>query len=107
MTTRSSNPANLKWHLYMIRTSQGTLYTGITQDVDRRFMEHQQGGKKTAKYLRGKGPLELVFQQEIGNKSTALKAEIEIKKLSKLKKETLAKNKEKLNLDILKPVPKK
>ena len=70
-------------------------------------MEHQQGGKKAAKYLRGKGPLELVFQQKIGNKSTALKAEFEIKKLSKLKKEILAKNKEKLNLDFLKPAPQK
>ena len=70
----------------MVRTKHGQLYTGITQDIARRFTEHQEGGKKAAKYLRGKGPLKLVFQLEIGNRSSALKAEIAIKKLSKQQK---------------------
>ena len=64
-----------EWTLYMIRTKNGALYTGITQDVKRRFAEHADGGKKGAKYLRGRGPLELVFQQKIGSRSQALKAE--------------------------------
>lgn len=89
MTDRVPNSKALKWYLYMIRTNHGTLYTGITQDVARRFLEHQEGGKKAAKYLRGKGPLKLVFQQEIGDRSSALKAESALKKLSKLKKENL------------------
>lgn len=86
------NPQTILWHLYMVRTKHGQLYTGITQDVDRRFLEHQEGGKKAAKYLRGKGPLKIVFQQEIGSRSSALKAEIALKKLPKEQKESLTKN---------------
>ena len=78
----------------MVRTNQGHLYTGITQNVARRFQEHQEGGQKAAKYLRGKGPLKLVFQQEIGSKSSALKAEFAIKKLPKHQKEILVTNSE-------------
>ena len=87
----SSNSKDLIWHLYMVRTKHGQLYTGITQDIVRRFMEHQEGGKKSAKYLRGKGPLKLVFQMKIGSRSSALKAESVLKKLPKQKKEDLAK----------------
>ena len=98
------NPQAMLWYLYMVRTNQGHLYTGITQDVARRFLEHQEGGKKAAKYLRGKGPLKLVFQQEIGNRSSALKAEISLKKLPKMEKEYLTKKTGALNLETLKPV---
>lgn len=103
----SINSKTLVWHLYMVRTNRGQLYTGITQDIARRFMEHQEGGKKAAKYLRGKGPLELVFQQEIGSRSYALKAEIALKKLPKQKKENLTKNSGRLNPDDLKADQKK
>jgi len=75
------------WFLYLIRCSGGQLYTGITTDVKRRFSEHESG--KGAKFLRGKGPLELVFQQAVGDRSTALKAEAMIKKMDKTEKETL------------------
>jgi len=75
------------WFLYLIRCKDGALYTGITTDVDRRFAEHQSG--KGAKYLRGKAPLTLVFQQKIGSRSAALKAEASIKQLSKADKETI------------------
>jgi len=75
------------WFLYLIRCKDGALYTGITTDVDRRFAEHQSG--KGAKYLRGKTPLTLAFQQKIGSRSAALKAEASIKKLSKADKETI------------------
>ena len=73
--------------MYMVRCFQGSLYTGISTDVRRRFAEHQRG--KGAKYLRGKGPLQLVYQQSIGSRSDALKAEARIKKLSKTEKELL------------------
>ena len=73
----------------MIRTKNGALYTGITQDVERRLAEHSGGGKKSAKYLRGRGPLKLVFQQKIGTRSEALKAEAAIKKMSKAEKEEM------------------
>ncbi len=97
----------LLWHLYMVRANHGQLYTGITQDVTRRFLEHQEGGKKAAKYLRGKGPLKLVFQQEIGSRSSALKAETALKKLPKRQKESLAENSGRLILDNLESIQKK
>ena len=82
----------------MVRTNHGHLYTGITQDVERRFLEHNEGGKKAAKYLRGKGPLKLVFQQEIGSRSSALKAECALKKLPKQQKESLTKKSRRFSL---------
>ncbi len=76
----------------------GNLYTGITQDVQRRFKEHQEGGAKGAKYLRGKKPLKLVFHKKIGSRSQALKTEAAIKKWSKGKKESLIKKEIQLTL---------
>ena len=78
-----------EWYLYLIRVKNGSLYTGIATDVDRRISEHVAGGKKSAKYLRGRGPLQLVFRQKIGNRSQALKAEAAVKKLPKSQKENL------------------
>ena len=80
------------WHLYLIRTRTGQLYTGITKNIQKRFKEHQEGGSKAAKYLKGKKPLKLVFYKKIGSLSQALKAEAKIKKWPKEKKESLIKN---------------
>ncbi|MBL4798571.1 MAG: GIY-YIG nuclease family protein [Oleispira sp.] len=80
------------WSLYLIRTNKGSLYTGITTDVVRRFSEHQGGGIKAAKFLKGKGPLLLEFQIEVGDHSTALKLEYKVKRLLKSKKEQLIKS---------------
>jgi putative endonuclease len=77
------------WFLYMIRCADNSLYTGITIDLDRRFAEHQSQGKKCAKYLRGKGPLELVFTTAVGTKSQASRLELQIKQCSKRVKEQL------------------
>ena len=71
----------------MLRCSDNTLYTGITKDVARRFFEHNSQGQKCAKYLRGKHPLKLVYQQKVENKSEALKLESKIKKFSRAQKE--------------------
>ena len=78
------------WFLYMIRCRDGSLYTGITTDVARRFAKHQ--GNTGAKYLRGRKPLTLVFQKDLGNKSLALAVEIEVKKLPKVRKEEIVKS---------------
>jgi len=75
------------WFLYLIRCKHGRLYTGITTDVERRFVEHTSNDKKGAKCLRGKAPLTLVMKKKIGSKSMALKIEARVKKLSKIKKE--------------------
>ena len=80
------------WHVYLIRTKMGHLYTGVTQDVQRRFKEHQKEGGKGAKYLKGKKPLKLVFHKKIGTRSQALKTEAQIKKWPKIKKEALVNN---------------
>jgi len=77
------------WHLYLVRCEDGKLYTGISTDVDRRFAEHKAGGKTGSKYLKGRGPLTLVFRKRLGNKSLALKVESKIKKLSKARKEKM------------------
>lgn len=74
------------WYLYLIRCANGHLYTGITTDVARRFNEHQSNGPKAAKYLRGKGPLTLVYQEVAGTRSDALRREIAVKKLSRAQK---------------------
>lgn len=94
-----SNLQDIVWYVYIVRTNRGHLYTGITQDVARRFIEHNKGGKKAAKYLRGKGPLKLVFQQEIGSRSSALKAECALKKLPKQQKESLTNKSRRFSLD--------
>ena len=79
----------LDWYLYLIRCRDGSLYTGITTNVARRFAEHQGSGDTGAKYLRGRKPLELVFQRKLGSRSLALGVESKVKKLSKARKEEL------------------
>ncbi|WP_299795609.1 GIY-YIG nuclease family protein [uncultured Shewanella sp.] len=74
------------WFLYMIQCANGYLYTGVTLDVERRFKEHQTGGPKAAKFLRGKGPLLLVYNEAVGTRSDALKREITIKRWPRAKK---------------------
>ncbi|MGD2097882.1 MAG: GIY-YIG nuclease family protein [Desulfobacterales bacterium] len=76
-----------EWYVYMIRCRNGSLYTGIATDVERRFAEHRSNGG--AKYLRGRGPLTLVFKLRVGPRSRALKVERNIKRLPKQRKETL------------------
>lgn len=75
------------WYVYILRCGDGTLYTGITDDVPRRLAAHRSG--KGAKYTRGRGPLELVYQEQVPDKSAALKREIAIKRLTRPEKETL------------------
>lgn len=84
------------WSLYLILCADNSYYTGITTDVKRRFEEHQSGKKKSARYLRGRGPLELVWHQVAGNQSTALRLEHRLRKLPQVKKKALAAGKLKL-----------
>jgi putative endonuclease len=77
------------WYLYLIRCRDGSLYTGITTDVTRRFTQHQGKRDSGAKYLRGREPLELVFQKKLGSRSLALGVENKVKTLSKARKEEL------------------
>ena len=78
------------WYLYILRCKDDTLYTGITTDVEKRLEAHRTG--KGAKYTRGRCPLELVYREECGEHSTALRREWEIKKLHREEKEILISN---------------
>ena len=75
------------WYLYILRCGDGTLYTGITTNVEKRLETHRSG--KGAKYTRGRNPLELVYRENCGSHSNALKREAAVKKLSREQKETL------------------
>ena len=75
------------WYLYILRCGDGTLYTGITTDVEKRLAAHRAG--KGAKYTRGRGPLELAYREELPDHSAALKREHEIKSMSRQEKEKL------------------
>lgn len=72
------------WYVYILRCGDGSLYTGITVDVENRLKAHRAG--KGAKYTRGRGPLELIHQERYGTKSEALRRELEIKALSRQEK---------------------
>ncbi len=76
------------WYLYMLRCGDGTLYTGITDNVERRLAAH--GAGKGAKYTRGRGPLELVYQETCATKSDALHRELAVKAMSRQQKLILA-----------------
>ncbi len=76
------------YSIYMIRCADGSLYTGIAIDVGRRLQQHHSG-PGGAKYLRGKGPLRLEFQQRVGDRSVASRIEHCVKNLSKSEKESL------------------
>ena len=75
------------WKLYILRCGDGTLYTGITTDVEKRLAAHRSG--KGAKYTRGRGPLELVYREQLPDHSAALKREHEVKTLPRQEKEKL------------------
>ena len=77
-----------KWSVYLVRCGDDSLYAGIALDVERRLQEHREG-KRGAKYLRGRGPLELVVAHGVGDKGLALKVELRMKKLSRKAKEKL------------------
>ena len=88
------------WYLYLLRCSDGSLYTGITTNVARRFAEHRENRCIGAKYLRGRRPLTLVFQKKLGSRSLALAVESKVKRLSKKRKEDLIRTNEHIEVII-------
>ena len=71
-------------YVYLLRCSNGSLYTGYTTDLDRRVSKHNNG--KGAKYTRSHRPVKLAYHETFREKSLALKREIEIKKLKRKEK---------------------
>ena len=90
-TKREMNMESI-WYLYILRCKDGTFYTGITTDVEKRLEAHRTG--RGAKYTRGRAPLELVYRETCGSHSDALKREWQIKGLSREDKQKLIENPE-------------
>lgn len=76
-----------QWHIYIVRCRDGTLYTGITDDIAKRMVAHNAG--KGAKYTRGRGPVTLVYSEQAKSHSQALRREYRIKQLSRVEKESV------------------
>lgn len=74
----------MSWLCYVLRCADGTLYCGITNDLEKRLAAHNAG--EGAKYTRGRGPVKLAYCETCADKSTALKREMEIKGLPRMKK---------------------
>lgn len=77
-----------KNYTYMVRCKDGSLYTGWTNNLEKRLQAHNEGSG--AKYTKTRRPVELVYYEEYESKTQAMKREYEIKQLSKKKKEELA-----------------
>ncbi len=76
-------------YVYILECSDGTLYTGWTNDLDKRIKAHNEG--KGAKYTKARRPVTLTYYEEYENKSDALKREAAIKKLSRAEKVNMVK----------------
>jgi len=77
------------YYLYILRCRDNSLYCGQTNNLERRINEHNFNKNKSAKYLRGKKPVKLVYSEKYSTLQEAMKREIQIKKLTKAKKEAM------------------
>jgi putative endonuclease len=80
----SDEEGAVHWIVYMLECADTTLYTGITNDLDRRIAEHAAG--KGARYTKGRGPFRLVYRESCQNRAEASRRETAIKLLSRAKK---------------------
>jgi len=83
----SENNPPPRWHVYIVRCRTGTLYTGITTDLDRRISDHNRG--KGSKYTASRRPVRLVYCELHPDRSSAQKREARIKSWTRKKKEQL------------------
>ena len=75
------------WIVYILECCDGSLYTGITKELDRRVSDHEHGSG--AKFTRGRGPFKVVYKEEQPSRSAALRREIEIKSMRRSAKRAL------------------
>lgn len=71
------------WFVYMLRCADGSLYTGVTTDPERRLREHNEDNRLGARYTRARRPVELAWQEMQPGRAEALRREIEIKRLTR------------------------
>ena len=76
------------WYVYMLRCVDGSLYTGVAADVEKRFAAHKSGCG--AKYTRSHPPVAIVYREMCADKGAALRREAAIKKLPRAEKLKLA-----------------
>ena len=74
----------MRWCVYLLRCGDGSLYAGMTNDLDKRLRAHEAG--RGARYTRGRGPLEVVLVEKKRTRSTALRREAALKRLSRAQK---------------------
>ncbi len=79
-----------QWFVYMVECRDGTLYTGITDNIPKRMAAHNSG--KGAKYTRGRAPVTLVYRESVQSHSQALRREYQIKRLSREQKKSLCRD---------------
>lgn len=76
-----------KWYVYILRCVDDTLYTGITNNIDRRLKAHNAG--TASKYTRSRRPVTMIYQEEAETKGDALRRELAIKKMTRSQKQSL------------------
>jgi len=81
------------WKVYIVECADGTYYTGITTDINRRLLEHNFSFK-SAKYTRSRRPVRLVYEESHPDRSSATKRECQIKKMKRNQKKLLISNNE-------------
>jgi putative endonuclease len=79
------------WYVYIVRCSDGTLYTGVAKNVEKRIAEHNSNDLLSAKYTKSRRPVTLVYQELADTRSEAMQRELQIKKLTRKQKEALIK----------------
>jgi putative endonuclease len=77
------------WNVYIVRCADGSLYTGIAKDLERRMAEHNSDDTLGAKYTRGRRPVELVYNEHFDSRSEAARRESEIKRMKRDAKQNL------------------
>ena len=80
------------FYVYILRTTSNTLYTGQTNNLEKRMEEHRSKTIKSSKYVRSFPSFELVYFEQFDTRSEAMKREYELKQLTKVQKETLIAN---------------
>jgi len=77
------------WHVYILQCADGTLYTGIARDLEKRFRQHNGERSGGPRYTRGRRPVQLIWSEQAKDRGGALKREAEIKKLQRAAKLSL------------------
>lgn len=78
----------MAWYVYLLRCADGTLYTGVTTDLERRVADHNHG-RAGARYTRARRPVSLVWSEAAAGRGAALRREHELRRLSRAGKEEL------------------